>query len=125
MATKRFVVVEGNTPGKPACKRTVAGASRRSLFHTEPEKRSCKGNDWTEKEESALVQYLCLFWEDAYTNRWPTTKNMDFWDSCAEAVNSTCNSTRTGVSCIFLSLICMIPYICMLRAFLLKKTGAR
>ena len=24
MATKRFAVVEGNTPGKPACKRTVA-----------------------------------------------------------------------------------------------------
>ena len=71
MATKRPVVVEDNTPGKPACKRTVAGALRRSLFHTEPEKGSCKGNDWTQKEESALVQYLCLFWEDAY-NRWPT-----------------------------------------------------
>ena len=78
-----------------------------NLFHTEHEKGSCKGSDWTEKEESALVQYLCLFWEDAYINRWPTTKNMDFWNSCAEAVNSTCNSARTGVSCIFLSLICM------------------
>ena len=106
MATKRSVVVEGNTPGKPACKQTVAGTSRSQNLkkgeHTEPEKMSCKGSDWTEKEESALVQYLCLFWEDAYTNRWPTTKNMDFWNSYAEAVNSTCNSTRTGVCCIFL-----------------------
>ncbi len=102
MAAKRSVVVEGNTPGKPTCKRSVAGTSRRSLFHSEPElivqeKGNSKGNDWTEKEESALVQYICLFWEDAYTNKWPTTKNMEFWNLCAEAVNSTCYSTRTGL----------------------------
>ena len=76
MATKRSVVVEGNTPGKPACKRTVAGASRRFIQNLK--KGSCKGNDWMEKEESALVQYLCLFWGDAYTNRWPTTKTWIF-----------------------------------------------
>jgi hypothetical protein len=53
------------------------------------------------------VQYICLFWKNAHTNKWPTTKDMEFWNACADAVNNTCNSTRTGLSCN----LCLILYV--------------
>ena len=99
MAAKRPSVVEGNTPGKPSCKRTVKGTSRKSLFGSEDDEiRKACASGWTEKEESCLIQYICLFWSNAYSDEWPTTKDMGFWNACAEAVNNACNSTRTGLS---------------------------
>ena len=75
MAAKRPSVVEVNTPGKPSSKRNVQGTSRRTLFGSEDlsKKERVTVDQWTEKEESALVQYICLFWENAFTNRnkWP------------------------------------------------------
>lgn len=102
MAAKRPSVVEGNTPGKPSCKRIVKGTSRRSLFGSNEDELKdampkARVSGWTEKEESCLVQYICLFWSNAYSNEWPTTKDMEFWNACAEAVNNACNSTRTGL----------------------------
>ena len=98
---KRPHIVEGNTPGKPVGKRHVQGISKRTLFQSEPacmsHQENPRVNYWTEAEESVLIQYLCLFWDEAYTGKWPTTKNMEFWNLCAEAVNSTCKSNRTGV----------------------------
>lgn len=105
MAAKRPCVVEGNTSGKPTSKRPVEGKSRRSLFNNETQcaedetkvSFTCKTENWTHKETSALVQYICLFWKDAWNNRWPMTKDKDFWDSCVQAVNNVCQSNRTGL----------------------------
>ena len=96
MATKREYVIEGNTPGKPTSKRHSCEKSRRSLFNDVQESESCSKSDWTAKEESVLVQYICLFWRDAYNDKWPMTKDTKFWNSCAVAVNSACKSNRTG-----------------------------
>ena len=99
MAAKRPPVEEGNTPGKPSCKRNVQG---KTLFGSEEnvfrKAQVTSVDKWTEQEELALVQYICLFWEKAYTNKLPSTKDMKFWNACAEAVNNSCNSTRTDVS---------------------------
>jgi hypothetical protein len=105
MAAKRPCAVEGNTPGKPTSKRPVEGKSRRSLFNNETQciddenkvSFACKTENWTRKETSALVQYICLFWKDAWNNKWPMTKDKDFWDTCAQAVNNVCQSNRTGL----------------------------
>jgi hypothetical protein len=43
-----------------------------------------------------LVQYICLYWKDAWNDKWPTTKDIKFWDGCAQAINSSCKSQRTG-----------------------------
>ena len=111
MTSKRPSVAEGNTPGKLPSKRTVQSTSRRSLFGSESDdvsQQKCSNvKDWTEEEESAIVQYICLFWKNAHTNKWPTTKDMEFWNVCADAVNNTCNSTRTGLSCN----LCLILYV--------------
>ena len=102
MAAKRPPVVEGNMPGKPSCKRNVQGTSRRTLFGSEGnvfrKAQVTSVDKWTEQEVSALVQYICLFWENAYTNKWPSTKDMKFWNAYPEVVNNSCNSTRTGLS---------------------------
>lgn len=105
MAAKRPCIVEGNTPGKPTCKRPVQGKSRRNLFDSETEtfgnikqnEPSAGKCDWTLKEKSALVQYICLFWKDAWNDKWPMTKDNAFWNSCASAVNNACHSNRTGL----------------------------
>ena len=71
MATKRPIVVEGNTPGKPENKKqSTEGCSKRSLFQEGniPTKAS-ERKEWTEAETSALVQYTCLFWDDSGLNK--------------------------------------------------------
>lgn len=103
MAAKRPIVVEGNTPGKPANKRpSTRGTSRKSLFQDgeiATKKLSSSASDvWSAEELSALVQYICLFSENAWTNRWPTKKDPEFWNACANSVNKTCKSSRTGLS---------------------------
>ena len=56
---------------------------------------------WTDPEIIALVQYICLYWDDAYTNEWPFFKNPIFWNECAASVNKVCNASRTGTVNIF------------------------
>ena len=106
MAAKRPSVVEGNTPGKPTNKRPVEGKSRRSLFTDDTESvedvknvsfSTKKPQNWTRKETTTLVQYICLFWKEAWNNQWPMTKDKEFWDSCVRAVNDVCLSNRTGL----------------------------
>ena len=94
MASKWPIVVEGNTPGKPENKRVATkGTLRKSLFSEKP--KSSGHREWSEEETSALVQYICLYWEDAYSDRWPMQSDTKFWDAVAGAVNKACNSTRT------------------------------
>ena len=101
MAAKRPVVVEDNTPGKPGNKRpSTQGTSRNTLFqeHQNDIKKSSDKREWSEVETSAVLQYICLFWEEAWIDKWPKHSDPKFWDACASAVNKTCNSTRTGLS---------------------------
>ena len=101
MAAKRPIVAEGNTPGKPVNKRPpTQGTSRKSLFQEGniTAKRSSSAREWSREETSALVQYICLYSEDAWTNRWPTRKDPEFWNACANSLNKTCKSSRTGLS---------------------------
>lgn len=96
MATKRPAVVDGNTPGKPENKRpTTEGTSRKSLF--QEVKKSSGNHEWSTEDYSALTPYICLFWEEAFTDGWPMKKDPKFWDACANAVNKACNSARTGM----------------------------
>ena len=103
-SVKRPSAPEGNTPGKTAAKiRNVqesenSEARRRCLFGKEENNTDGQSSwtKWTTKEETALVQYICLFWEDAHENKWPTFKNNEFWSGCAEAVMNVCKTTRTG-----------------------------
>lgn len=104
MASKRPVVVEGNTPGKPESKRpstclATKGSSRKSLFEDGNflKKKPAGKREWSEAENSALVQYICLFWDDAVSDKWPMHRDSEFWDACASAVNKACNSSRTGM----------------------------
>ena len=95
MASKRPIAVEGNMPGKPENKQVATkGTSRKSLFSEKP--KSSGHREWSEEETSALVQYICLYWEDAYSDRWPMQSDTKFWDAVAGGVNKACNSTRTG-----------------------------
>ena len=104
MAAKRPIVVEGNTPGKPTNKRQVEGKSRRSLFSNETETTANINNasfakkpeNWSREETSTLVQYICLYWKDAWSDKWPMAKDKDFWDSCALTVNRVCQSAKTS-----------------------------
>ena len=107
MAAKRSNVLEGNTPGKPTNKRQVEEKSRRSLFSNETETTANilnnasfaikKSENWSREETSTLVQYICLYWKDAWSDKWAMVKDKDFWDSCALTVNRVCQSARTGL----------------------------
>lgn len=108
MAAKRPIVVEGNTPGKPDNKRPPPeGKSRKSLFHDEniPSKKFSSAREWSAEETSSLVQYICLFSEDAWRDKWPTTKDAGFWNACADSVNKTCKSSRTGLSALIKAML--------------------
>jgi hypothetical protein len=95
MASKRSVVEEGNTPGKPVNKRqTKKVASRKTLFPDESSIIPSRGVEWTDKECAALTSYICLYWTEAHKDKWPTFKKPKFWEDCAEEVNKTCNSSR-------------------------------
>ena len=45
--------------------------------------------EWTDAEISALVQYICLFWDDAGFDKQPMQSDPKFWDGCADAVSKT------------------------------------
>jgi hypothetical protein len=76
--------------------------ARKSLFNnTSVEKtnqRPAQRCSWSRNEIKALVQYIYLYWPHAWNNKWPVSGDMTFWNSCAEAVNTTCGSSRTGKS---------------------------
>ena len=57
MATKRPIVLGGNTPGKKESKRSsTVGMSKKSLFQEGNElKRSSGKREWNDAETSALV----------------------------------------------------------------------
>jgi hypothetical protein len=98
MASKRMHLPQGDTPGKPINKRNSneeAPSSRESLFGETPSAPKQR-LQWTSEETSALVQYICLYWDDAYTNSWPMMKDLGFWNKCADAIYKTCKSSRTG-----------------------------
>lgn len=99
MAAKRPIVVEGNTPGKPESKvPSTERSSKKSLFQDGKVANKSSGRqEWSKAETSALVQYICLFWDDAASNKWPMHKDPEFWDACASAVNNACNTSRTGL----------------------------
>ena len=104
MAIKRPIVVEGNTPGKPSNKWQVDGRSRCSLFEDNKEdikddkNVSChKPKNWTHKETSALVQYICLYRKDGWSNKWPMTKDKELGHSCAKSINNVRGCQRTGL----------------------------
>ena len=101
MCGKRASVPEGNTPGKPQPKaraRSESETRRKCLFGKGDRDTSEQSSwvRWTTAEEAALVQYICLFWEDAHTNKWPALKSPVFWNGCAEAVVNVCKTSRTG-----------------------------
>lgn len=52
-----------------------------------------------------IVQYICLFSEDAWRDKWPTTKDAGFWNACADSVNKTCKSSRTGLSALIKAML--------------------
>ncbi len=55
----------------------------------------CVNGSWTTAELTALVQHIYLYWDGAHTDKWPTMKNMKFWDECA-TFNKVCGVSRTG-----------------------------
>ena len=100
---KRPIVLSGNMPAKPECKRpsspAAEGTSTKSLFQEgSVSKKSSGKREWSDAETTALVQYINLFWDDAASNKWPTKRDPEFWDACAIAVNKACSSLRTGLS---------------------------
>ncbi len=103
---KQSYLPEGNTPGKTKTKlgkQEKKKGPRKSLFpeDTNVERKECNPNsiaygNWTNSEIKALVQHICLFWDSAHLDKWPTIKNMKFWNECASSVNQMCKSSRTG-----------------------------
>ena len=79
---------------------TKGNTARKSLFDgskiNHGDGKKCVNGSWTTKEVSTLIQYICLYWDDAYTDKWPKTKNMKFWNECAISINKICNASRTG-----------------------------
>jgi hypothetical protein len=71
--------------------------SRKNLFQNETAENPCnKRLLWSQQETKVLVQFICLFAENASKNKWPSNKNQEFWTKCAETVNKTCGTNRTG-----------------------------
>ena len=69
MAAKRPSVVEGNTPGKPSCKRNVQGTFRRTLFGSEEDlskKERVTVDQWTERGISSSAIYLLVLGKCIY-----------------------------------------------------------
>jgi hypothetical protein len=98
---KRSCIPEGNTSGKNKTKIKRSGegcTAKKSLFDNEKKqgeinRKSCS---WATAELATLVQHICLYWDGAHTEKWPTTKDMKFWNECAISVNKMCNSSRIG-----------------------------
>ena len=98
MNLKRSIVVEGDTPGKSKSKTraTTVSGPRKSLFSEISDesvtKETTRRPSWTKEEVKTLVQQ-----NKHLNNKWPVTKDQTFWKNCAEAVNTNCHSSRTGI----------------------------
>ena len=101
---KRRLIPEGNTPGKPPSKTKAKEATtfdtsspRKSLFGNSSERKVPRG-PWTRREEAALVQYICLYWENAGSNVWPTgLRDPSSWSGCSSAIKASCSTYRSGI----------------------------
>ena len=47
----------------------------------------------SDKEYACLTQYICRYWDEAHTDKWPMMKNTKFWNFCADFVSKVCNWT--------------------------------
>ena len=85
----------------------VSKKARKTLFDSgfsnnnnelnEDETQRKKSYPWSVEETRALVAYICLFWENSNTNKWPTMRDATFWKSCATAIAETTKcAQRTG-----------------------------
>lgn len=80
----------GDTPGKPKTKAPKIKRGqpvRKTLFgkgHVVREEEGRK--NWEHKEIAALVQFIGLYWNNAHSDGWPNTHDINFWDSCRDAV---------------------------------------
>ncbi len=94
MASKRVIIPEGDTPGKPVVKSRRGGDSRRSLFPSKIPileqriREKLRGKPWADIEMKALVQYVALF-SDA--DSWPVSRNKEFWSKCASYISEQSN----------------------------------
>ena len=76
---KRVFNLSTSDTRKPKDKKPVCQPnSRRTLFSTG---EKCSKNikqekpiPWSEQETKALVQYVCLFWKDAWSDKWPSVQ---------------------------------------------------
>ena len=78
---KRSIAPEGNTPGKPEPKlrSTSTNRAKKTLFgNVKASTESGSRSSWSNDEVKALVQYICLYWPQAWTNKWPVTKEQIF-----------------------------------------------
>ena len=112
MAAKRPIVVSGNTPGKPECKRpsspSAEKTSRKSLFQEGSACNKSSGKrEWFDAVTTAFVQYICLFWDDAAFNKWPMKRDPEFWDARASAVNKACSSSKTLFDGVCYLMVCV------------------
>ena len=69
-AGKRSCVPDGSTPGKCKPKQKgneKSGGARKSLFSAKgPIQHGCNTDKkWTTEETAALVQHICLYWDNA------------------------------------------------------------
>ncbi len=84
---KRSIVIEGNTPGKPASKKRSSTDSsevnpHKELFSpvndNEPSFSKKSNLKWSDVEIRYLVEYVALYWDRSDDSLWPQYKNVFF-----------------------------------------------
>ena len=48
-------------------------------------------------EDAALVQYICLYWEDVGNDKFPQIKKPQFWNACSDEINKVSFKLRSGM----------------------------
>ena len=95
MESKRSIIPQGDTPGKPSQKviRCSDSSSRKALFvppnvgNSDNKVKHGQTYSWTRKQLSDLVEFIALFWDHTSSaSHWPQFKNDKFWTSCAKLV---------------------------------------
>ena len=90
----------GDTPGKKPQKVKREAHSKRALFQSasaivSKAAPSLPDSKWSDSEIKDLIEFIALY-HDSEQNAWPTHKKTEFWTSCAEAVNTRGNNSRSG-----------------------------
>ncbi|CAB4008087.1 Hypothetical predicted protein, partial [Paramuricea clavata] len=107
-STKRYHspptgATHGKKPPKRHMQENVKKTTRKSSFQTGTViKKKGESNEWSYDDISSLVEYVALYHapDEASSTVWPTHKNEQFWNKCAEAVNCSNQQTnRTGGAC--------------------------